>query len=232
MVRCCHLQWGIARVRAYSQPELFRFAPLVPIWHPIYVIYTRKTIYTSSQKTGHKAKICRCHFLPSSIEAGSSNVWQCSQIILPTRTTIQGPFVPALEPVRRKSGAQGELCLRALFTFLLSEKALELFGSAPNIYFLSRAPRPTRMVSWLFVWVRTIELYCLAIEVHLPWRQKNGIWQSYGFILRFLRRNMYNFMCTSNSYRVPYPRIPSTIKQLRLSVPAKAYAPITTVTPP
>ena len=26
-------------------------------------------------------------------------------------------------------------------------------------------------------------------------------------------------MCTSNSYRVPYPRIPSSIKQLRLSIP-------------
>ena len=60
--------------------------------------------------------------------------------------------MPALEPVRRKSGAQGELCLRALFTLSYSKKALELFGSAPNIYFLSRAPRPTRMVSWLFVW--------------------------------------------------------------------------------
>ena len=104
------------------------------------------------RKTGHKAKICGWHILPSSIEAGSSNVWQCSQIVLPTRTTIQGPFVPALEPVRRKSGAQGELCLRALFTLSYSRKALELFGSAPNIYFLSRALRPARMVSWLFVW--------------------------------------------------------------------------------
>ena len=136
----------------YSRLELFRCAPLVLIGHPIYVIYTRKTIYTSSQKTGHKAKICRCHFLPSSIEAGSSNVWQCPKIILPTRTTIQGPFVPALEPVRRKSGAQGELCLRALFTLFYPKKALELFGSAPNIYFLSRALRPARMVSWLFAW--------------------------------------------------------------------------------
>ena len=74
------------------------------------------------------------------------------KIILPTRTTIQGPFVPALEPVRRKSGAQGELCLRALFTLFYQKKALELFGSAPNSYFLSRALRPARMVSWLFVW--------------------------------------------------------------------------------
>ena len=51
-----------------------------------------------------------------------------------------------------KSGAQGELYLRALFTLSYSKKALELFGSAPNSYFLSRALRPARMVSWLFAW--------------------------------------------------------------------------------
>ena len=147
------------------------------IWHPIYVFYTYKTIYASSQKPSRKAKICGCHILPSSIEAGSSNVWQCSQIVLPTRTTIQGPFVPALEPVRRKSGAQGELCLRALFTLFYPKKALELFGSAPNIYFLSRALRPARMVSWLFVWGGRFGRTVKAVEVHLPWRQKSGIWQ-------------------------------------------------------
>ena len=165
------------RIGAYSRLELFRCAPLVPIWHPIYVIYTRKTIYTSSQKTGHKAKICRCHFLPSSIEAGSSNVWQCPKIILPTRTTIQGPFVPALEPVRRKSGAQGELCLRALFTLSYPKKALELFGSAPNIYFLSRALRPARMVSWLFVWGRTIWAHCQSGWSTPSLKTKSDIWQ-------------------------------------------------------
>ena len=42
--------------------------------------------------------------------------------------------------------------MRALFTLYNPKKALELFGSAPNIYFLSRAPRPTRMVIWLFAW--------------------------------------------------------------------------------
>ena len=90
------------------------------------------------------------------------------KIILPTRTTIQGPFVPALEPVRRKSGAQGELCLRALFTLSYSKKALELFGSAPNIYFLSRAPRPTRMVSWLFVWGGQLGCSVLPLKYTFP----------------------------------------------------------------
>ena len=76
--------------------------------------------------------------------------------------------MPALEPVRRKSGAQGELCLRALFTLSYSKKALELFGSAPNIYFLSRALRPARMVSWLFVWGGQFVSTVKAVEVHLP----------------------------------------------------------------
>ena len=113
-------------------------------------------------------KICRYFILPSSIEAGSSKARQCRPIVLPTRTTIQGAFVPALEPVRRKSGAQGELCLRALFTQLQFKKALELFGSAPNSYFLSRALRPARMVSWLFVWGGQFVSTVKAIEVHLP----------------------------------------------------------------
>ena len=114
----CLLQFYGTRMGAFLTRCLGSSVVLLSdlIWHPIYVFYTYKTIYASSQKPSRKAKICRCHFLPSSIEAGSSNVWQCSQIILPTRTTIQWPFVPALEPVRRKSGAQGELCLRALFT--------------------------------------------------------------------------------------------------------------------
>ena len=136
------------------------------------------------------------------------------------------PWSPCEGKVGRRENFVWERFSLILSAKRNSRKALELFGSAPNIYFLSRAPRPTRMVSWLFVWVRTIGLYCLATEVHLPWRPNNGIWQSYGFILRLLRRNMYNFMCSSNTYRVPYPGIPSTIKQLRLSVPTPPMPPL------
>ena len=58
--------------------------------------------------------------------------------------------------------------MSALFTLFYSKKALELFGSAPNIYFLSRALRPARMVNWLFVWGGQFVSTVKAVEVHLP----------------------------------------------------------------
>ena len=50
----------------------------------------------------------------------------------------------------------------------IRKKALELFGSAPNIYFLSRAPRPTRMVSWLFVWGGQLGCSVLPLKYTFP----------------------------------------------------------------
>ena len=68
---------------------------------------------------------------------------------------------------KEKWGAGRTLFESAFYSFY-PRKALELFGSAPNSYFLSRALRPARMVSWLFVWGGQFVSTVKAVEVHLP----------------------------------------------------------------
>ena len=86
-------------------------------------------------KSGHKAKICRCRFLPSSIEAGSSNVWQWRPSVRPLSYNISGSSVPDLVRVGEINGALREHFVWERFLLCAkrnSKKALELCGSAPN----------------------------------------------------------------------------------------------------
>ena len=111
-----------------------------------------KTIYTSSQKPGHKAKICRCHLLPSSIRR-----WFFKRLTVrpnrpPHTDNNAGAIRAGLRARAKEKWGAGRTLFESAFYSFLFEKALELFGSAPNIYFLSRALRPARMVSWLFAW--------------------------------------------------------------------------------
>ena len=94
------------------------------IWHPIYVLYTYKTIYASSQKPSRKAKICRCHFLPSSIEGCSSNVWQCAPNCSPHTDNDSGAIRAGLRArAKEKWGAGRTLFESAFYSFSIRKSA-------------------------------------------------------------------------------------------------------------
>ena len=83
----------------------------------------------------HKAKSCRYFILPSSIEAGSSNVWQWHHSVRPLSYNISGSSVPDLVRVGEINGALREHFVWERFLLCAkrnSKKALELCGSAPN----------------------------------------------------------------------------------------------------
>ena len=153
---------------AYSQTALpCRASPYSDMaLRTIYNIH--KTIYTSFQKPGHKAKICRCHLLPSSIRR-----WFFKRLTVrpnrpPHTDNNSGAVRAGLRARAKEKWGAGRTLFESAFYSFLFEKALELFGSAPNIYFLSRALRPARMVSWLFVWGGRFGRNVKAVEVHLP----------------------------------------------------------------
>ena len=99
------------------------------------IFNTHKAIHTHLKKTSHKAKICRYHFLTSSIEAGSSNVWQWYPSVRPLSYNISGSSVPDLVRVWEINGALREHFVWERFLLCAKrnpKKALELCGSAPN----------------------------------------------------------------------------------------------------
>ena len=86
-------------------------------------------------KSGHKAKICRRHLLPSPIEGCSSNVWQWRPSVRPLSYNISGSSVPDLVRVWEINGALREYFVWEPFlpsAQSASLKWLELYGSAPN----------------------------------------------------------------------------------------------------
>ena len=84
---------------------------------------------------GRKSQICRYFILPSSIEAGSSNVWQWHPSVRPLSYNISGSSVPDLVRVWEINGALREYFVWEPFlpsAQSASLKWLELYGSAPN----------------------------------------------------------------------------------------------------
>ena len=180
MVGCS--DWSIA----YSLHGQFCCAFYVLIGHPIYIIYTHKTIYTSFQKPSRKAKICRCHFLPSSIEGGSSNVWQCAPNCSPHTDNDSGAIRAGLRARAKEKWGAGRTLFESAFYSFLFEKSARVVRKRPLI-----------STSWVGLldrleWSagcscgennlgRTVK----AVEVHLPWRQKMASGKSkallYGF---------------------------------------------------
>ena len=82
-----------------------------------------------------KSQICRYFIWPSSIEAGSSNVWQWRHSVRPLSYNISGSSVPDLVRVGEINGALREHFVWERFLLCAKrnpKKALELCGSAPN----------------------------------------------------------------------------------------------------
>ena len=110
---------------------------------------THETIYTLFENLAVNPRFADTIFCLLRLKLVLQKLDNTTKLSSPHRQHFRDYSCSSWSLERRKSGAPRVTCLRAVSSQreAHSQKLLELCEGAPNIYFLSKAPRRTRMVS-------------------------------------------------------------------------------------
>ena len=122
---------------------------LFHIFHPTIHFITHNVVYALLRKLAIKPRFADTIFCLLRLKLVLQKLDNTTKLSSPHRQHFRDYSCSSWSLERRKSGAPRVTCLRAVSSQreAHSQKLLELCEGAPNIYFLSKAPRRTRMVS-------------------------------------------------------------------------------------